>query len=105
MPIDAPDPQGDSELLPTFEKLPEDHRILDGRIIDAGLRAWLVVRGATCNNTATWGLLNSWGISQAYYGTKALISISPSRMYIFSNFTSHSSQYKRSHSRHHRDGQ
>ncbi|KAJ7573727.1 MFS general substrate transporter [Mycena floridula] len=89
MPTDTPDPQGDSELLPTFEKLPEDHCILDsewqelgldGRIIDAGLRAWPVVRGATCNNTATWGLLNSWGILQAYYGTKALVSISPSRI-------------------------
>ncbi|KAF8921208.1 MFS general substrate transporter [Mucidula mucida] len=45
---------------------------------DGGLRAWLVVLGAVCNNAATWGLINSWGVFQAYYETNTLSTVSPS---------------------------
>ncbi|KAJ7577523.1 MFS general substrate transporter [Mycena floridula] len=46
--------------------------------IDGGLKAWLVVVGAVCNNIATWGLINSWGVFQAYYETTLLSDVSPS---------------------------
>ncbi|KAF9523098.1 MFS general substrate transporter [Crepidotus variabilis] len=52
--------------------------VKEGGVIDGGLRAWLVIVGAVCNNAATWGLINSWGVFQAYYETNILPDVSPS---------------------------
>ncbi|KIM89623.1 hypothetical protein PILCRDRAFT_191632 [Piloderma croceum F 1598] len=49
-------------------------------IPDGGLRAWLVVIGAACNNAATFGLINSWGVFQAYYETNIMSGISASQI-------------------------
>ncbi|KAL0563378.1 hypothetical protein V5O48_018691 [Marasmius crinis-equi] len=63
-------------------------------IPDGGVRAWLIVFGAMCNNFSTWvlpryhydqvlnglsfGLINSWGTFQAYYEENLLSDSSPS---------------------------
>jgi len=45
---------------------------------DGGLRAWLVVLGASCGALATFGYVNSWGVFQAYYEETLLKDSSPS---------------------------
>ena len=52
---------------------------------EGGLRAWLVVMGAFSGMTASFGLLNSAGMFQAYLSTHQLVHESPSAVgWIFS---------------------
>ncbi|PIL24397.1 MFS general substrate transporter [Ganoderma sinense ZZ0214-1] len=45
---------------------------------DGGLKAWLVVIGCASGICATFGLVNAWGVFQAYYTTSILQGTSPS---------------------------
>ncbi|KAK3694530.1 major facilitator superfamily domain-containing protein [Podospora appendiculata] len=45
---------------------------------DGGLQAWLQVLGSTVVLINTWGLINTFGVYQAYYETDLLSSKSPS---------------------------
>lgn len=45
---------------------------------DGGLIAWIQVLGAFLVNLNNWGLVNSFGVYQAYYETQLLTSHSPS---------------------------
>ncbi|KAI0371653.1 MFS general substrate transporter [Pilatotrama ljubarskyi] len=45
---------------------------------DGGLRAWLVVTGCAAGACATFGLVNAWGVFQAYYEEQILVGTSPS---------------------------
>lgn len=45
---------------------------------DGGTRAWLVVLGAMCSTFSTFGLVNSWGVFQAYYEINTLKDSNPS---------------------------
>ncbi|TBU50236.1 MFS general substrate transporter [Dichomitus squalens] len=45
---------------------------------DGGLRAWLVVIGCAAGACATFGLVNAWGVFQAFYTTSILKGTSPS---------------------------
>jgi len=47
-------------------------------IPDGGLRAWLVVLGASCGTFATFGYVNAWGVFQSYYEEQVLPTTSPS---------------------------
>ncbi|PIL24395.1 MFS general substrate transporter [Ganoderma sinense ZZ0214-1] len=49
-----------------------------GEFPDGGLRAWLVVLGCAAGTCATFGLVNAWGVFQAYYTTTILKGTSPS---------------------------
>ena len=53
------------DALTTSSKAPSD-------IPDGGLQAWLQVFGSWAILVATWGLVNSYGVFQAYYETKLL---------------------------------
>lgn len=50
------------------------------RVPDGGLQAWLQVLGATAILVNTWGLINTFGVFQAYYETSLLKSRSPSEI-------------------------
>ncbi|KAI0080541.1 MFS general substrate transporter [Panus rudis PR-1116 ss-1] len=45
---------------------------------DGGLRAWLVVMGASFGTLATFGFVNAWGVFQSYYEESVLPDTSPS---------------------------
>ncbi|KAH8825933.1 MFS general substrate transporter [Flagelloscypha sp. PMI_526] len=45
---------------------------------DGGLRAWIVVFGCFMGACSTFGLINSWGVFQAYYETTILTDQNPS---------------------------
>ncbi|KAG1831882.1 hypothetical protein EV424DRAFT_133975 [Suillus variegatus] len=47
---------------------------------DGGIRAWLSVFAAALVTFSTFGLLNSWGIFQAYYEENLLLHTPPSTM-------------------------
>nr|VWP00649.1 MFS domain-containing protein [Ganoderma boninense] len=49
-----------------------------GEFPDGGLKAWLVVLGCAAGTCATFGLVNAWGVFQAYYTTTILKGTSPS---------------------------
>jgi len=51
-----------------------------GPIPDGGLQAWLQVVGATIILANTWGVINSFGVFQAYYETELLTSRSSSEI-------------------------
>ncbi|KAI0807869.1 MFS general substrate transporter [Fomes fomentarius] len=45
---------------------------------DGGMRAWMIVLGCASGTCATFGLVNAWGVFQAYYTTNLLAGTSPS---------------------------
>ncbi|KAI0636537.1 MFS general substrate transporter [Trametes polyzona] len=45
---------------------------------DGGLRAWLAIAGCAAGVCATFGLVNAWGVFQAYYQEEVLVGTSPS---------------------------
>ncbi|KAI0707812.1 MFS general substrate transporter [Earliella scabrosa] len=55
-----------------------DAGIAHGEHPDGGLRAWMVVIGCAAGACATFGLVNAWGVFQAYYTTTLLAGSSPS---------------------------
>ncbi|PBK73137.1 MFS general substrate transporter [Armillaria solidipes] len=52
--------------------------IQEGDFPDGGLRAWLVIVGTMCSTFSTFGLINAWGVFQAYYEETLLNDSDPS---------------------------
>ncbi|KAH9928564.1 MFS general substrate transporter [Epithele typhae] len=61
------------------EYVEPDHPKVDyGENPDGGLRAWLVVIGCAAGTCGTFGLVNAWGVFQAYYQQSILPGTSTS---------------------------
>ncbi|THH04419.1 hypothetical protein EW146_g10183 [Bondarzewia mesenterica] len=54
------------EATPTIAPEVADKTLGDDDFPDGGLEAWLVLLGALCSNTATFGYINSWGYSLCF---------------------------------------
>ncbi|KAI0780472.1 MFS general substrate transporter [Trametes elegans] len=90
--IDAPETRRQSdELGPVNEKsMEQDKQAGRSRVDveqaqqdydphpDGGLRAWLVILGCAAATCATFGLVNAWGVFQAYYQETLLKGTNPS---------------------------
>ncbi|KAI0823576.1 MFS general substrate transporter [Trametes gibbosa] len=57
---------------------PELIHLDHGEHPDGGLRAWLAISGCAAGACATFGLVNAWGVFQAYYQEQILSTTSPS---------------------------
>ncbi|KAM5538089.1 hypothetical protein V8D89_008286 [Ganoderma adspersum] len=79
--IDEESKKADAEEIEkdiAVEKVEDAPAVDIGEYPDGGLRAWLVVIGCAAGTCATFGLVNAWGVFQAYYTTTVLKGTSPS---------------------------
>ncbi|RPD66586.1 MFS general substrate transporter [Lentinus tigrinus ALCF2SS1-7] len=65
-------------LAAEFETAVEGPEVVHGKHPDGGLKAWSVVFGCAAGACATFGLVNAWGVFQAYYTESILEGTSPS---------------------------
>ncbi|KAI0636526.1 MFS general substrate transporter [Trametes polyzona] len=68
--------QAEQSVTANVETAMDD--LLYGPHPDGGLRAWLAVAGCAAGDCATFGLVNAWGVFQAYYQEEVLVDTSPS---------------------------